>query len=145
MIPTGDAGDIRAFVRRHTSLPADTVEALGAGMGSVAWRVDDGGGEAMTAAYRFLDGVPLSLGALAALSDSARAAGAQLRPYSGFGHPGRELHHRHGARLGSEAVARVEALWRANETESRDEDAAPDVLAHADLKPGLRAHLDALA
>jgi hypothetical protein len=35
-----DAGDVRTFIRQHTSLQAATVKPLGAGMGSVAWRVD---------------------------------------------------------------------------------------------------------
>jgi aminoglycoside phosphotransferase (APT) family kinase protein len=51
-------------------------------------------------------------------------------------HPSqRELHRRHAARIGDEAVARVEALWRAYETATGDERPAPDTLAHADLKP----------
>jgi aminoglycoside phosphotransferase (APT) family kinase protein len=103
--------------------------------------------------------VPLSLAALAALSDSARAraldelagavdglrgfpsdraraAGVQVRPHEGFGHPSqRELHRRHAAELGSEAVARVEALWRGYETGPHHQHTVPDALAHADLKP----------
>jgi aminoglycoside phosphotransferase (APT) family kinase protein len=113
----------------------------------------------MMTAYRLLEGVPLSLAALAALSDSARArvldelagtidalrgfpadraraAGVHVRPYEGFGHPSqRELHRRHAAELGSEAVARVEALWRGYETGPHHHHAVPDALAHADLKP----------
>jgi aminoglycoside phosphotransferase (APT) family kinase protein len=97
-------------------------------------------GEAMMTAYRLLDGLPLSLTALAALSDSARArafdelagvidalrrvpldharaAGVHVRHHEGFGHPSqRELHRRHSARLGNEAVARIEALWCDYET-----------------------------
>jgi aminoglycoside phosphotransferase (APT) family kinase protein len=198
----GDAGDVRTFIRQHTSLQADMVEPLGAGMGSVAWRVDGewvarfpltvdaaagletevsllplledalpvpvprfehvvhrpGGGVMMTA-HQLLEGVPLSLAALAALPDSARArvldelagaidalrrfpsdraraAGVQVRPHEGFGHPTqRELHRRHAAELGDEAVARVEALWRGYETGPHHQHTVPDALAHADLKP----------
>jgi aminoglycoside phosphotransferase (APT) family kinase protein len=110
-------------------------------------------------ADRLLEGVPLSLAALAALSDSARAraldelagaidalrgfpadraraAGVEPRPHEGFGHPRqRELHRRHAAELGSEAVARVEALWRGYETGPHHQHTVPYALAHADLKP----------
>ena len=90
-----------------------------------------------SARARVLDELAGTIGALRGFpSDRARAAGAQLRPHQGFGHPRqRELHHRHSAQLGSATVARVEALWRAYETGPRDQHAAPDALAHADLKP----------
>jgi Ser/Thr protein kinase RdoA (MazF antagonist) len=69
-------------------------------------------------------------------SDHARAAGVELRPHEGFGHPSqRELHRRHAAELGSEAVARVEALWRGYENGPHHQHTVPDALAHADLKP----------
>jgi aminoglycoside phosphotransferase (APT) family kinase protein len=201
LIGPGDGDGVRAFVRQHTSLRAGTAEALGAGMGSVAWLIDgdwvarfpitadaratlqtelallallhdalpvpvpgiehvarNPEGEAIMTAYRLLDGVPLSLPALAALSDSARArafnelsgmidalrrvpvehaqgAGVHVRRHEGFGHPSqRELHHRHSARVGDKAVTRIEELWRAYET-GADEAATPDTLVHADLKP----------
>jgi aminoglycoside phosphotransferase (APT) family kinase protein len=201
LVGPGNGDGVRAFVRQHTSLQVGTVEAPGAGMGSVAWLIDgdwvarfpitadaraalatelallsllhdvlpvpvprvehvvrDPDGQATMTAYRLLDGVPLSLPALAGLSDGARvrafdeladmidalrrvplqhaeAAGVHVRHHEGFGHPSqRELHRRHSARLGTEAVARIEALWCAYET-ARDEDTAPETLVHADLKP----------
>ena len=201
MIGPADAGGVAAFIHRHTPLEASTVEALGAGMGSVAWLIDRGwvarfpvtsdaratleaelsllslltdalpvpvprvehvvrrrDGQAMMTVYRFLHGAPLTLPALAGLSDSARgraldeaadmiealrrvptqrarAAGVEVRRHEGFGHPSqRALHHRHAGRLGNDAVARIEALWRDYETR-RGDDVTPDTLVHADLKP----------
>jgi aminoglycoside phosphotransferase (APT) family kinase protein len=58
-----------------------------------------------------------------------------VRHHEGFGHPSqRDLHHRHGARLGKEAVTGIEGLWRAYEA-GRDGDPAPHTLIQADLKP----------
>jgi hypothetical protein len=122
-------------------------------------------------AYRLLDGVPLSLAALAALSDRARtraldelagtidalrgfpcdrarAAGFRLRSHEGFGHPSqRELHRRHAARLGSEAVAHAdlkpEHLLH-DPTSRRITAVLADEAFQAMCIAGLHAHLDGL-
>lgn len=65
----------------------------------------------------------------------ARTAGVRVRRHEGFGHRSqRQLHRRHKARLGDEAVARIEALWCTYETR-HGADVVPDTLVHADRKP----------
>jgi aminoglycoside phosphotransferase (APT) family kinase protein len=117
------------------------------------------GGRPIMSLYRFLVGVPLSVDALASLSEKARtralddvaavldalrmisidaaaAAGASEHPDHGFGHPGqRELHHRHATLLGAANVQRVEALWIEYERSGIGGRDSRRVLTHADLKP----------
>jgi phosphotransferase family enzyme len=103
------AADARAALEIELALLSLLHDALPVPVPRIEYVVRNPDGQATMSAYRLLDGVPLSLPALGALSDGARA------------------------RAFDELGDMIDALWCAYET-GRDEDTAPDTLVHADLK-----------